>query len=269
VRVAAEIGMIDSLSQGRLVIGVGSGYQPFEFERFGLDLADSKAMFTESLAIIEQGLTQEFVEFHGKHYDLPKTHISARPYGKLPEIWLAGDSAPLRALAAEKGYPIMTNGRLADAVTVGRRRADYEAPFIEAGKVPGELKWGLLRFCCVTDSKADALEYAENARWQLRLASALRRREEILDGHMLVGSQPLPNEPSLEEIVASQMIGDVETCIARGVAEIRNSRPAHVSLYFQVGDYDHKRAMRSMELFFSQVVPGIEREVGPLSEIGQ
>jgi len=32
-RLLAEIGLVDTLSDGRLVLGVGSGYQPFEFER--------------------------------------------------------------------------------------------------------------------------------------------------------------------------------------------------------------------------------------------
>jgi alkanesulfonate monooxygenase SsuD/methylene tetrahydromethanopterin reductase-like flavin-dependent oxidoreductase (luciferase family) len=36
-RPLAEIGMVDCLSEGRLVLGVGSGYQPYEFERFGKD----------------------------------------------------------------------------------------------------------------------------------------------------------------------------------------------------------------------------------------
>jgi len=34
-RLLAEIGMVDCLADGRLVLGLGSGYQPYEFERFG------------------------------------------------------------------------------------------------------------------------------------------------------------------------------------------------------------------------------------------
>jgi len=197
-RLIAEIGMVDALSQGRLVVGVGSGYQPFEFERFGIDLADSKDMTEEFIELIERGLTDEFVEFQGKHYRLPKSHISPRPYGRRPEIWMAGDSPQLQHLAARKGYPMITNGRFGNADAVAAGRKNLEKIYADVGKDPSELKWGLLRFCCVTDSKKDALDYAENARYQLRLAGALRRREEVLDGHMLVPSKPLPNEPSLE-----------------------------------------------------------------------
>ena len=40
IRLASEIGMVDALTHGRLVLGIGSGYQPYEFERFSEDLAE-------------------------------------------------------------------------------------------------------------------------------------------------------------------------------------------------------------------------------------
>jgi alkanesulfonate monooxygenase SsuD/methylene tetrahydromethanopterin reductase-like flavin-dependent oxidoreductase (luciferase family) len=37
-RLVAEIATADALSNGRLMLGVGAGYQPYEFERFGVDI---------------------------------------------------------------------------------------------------------------------------------------------------------------------------------------------------------------------------------------
>ena len=37
-RLAAEIATADALSNGRLMLGIGAGYQPYEFERFGVDI---------------------------------------------------------------------------------------------------------------------------------------------------------------------------------------------------------------------------------------
>src|SRR6266496_6305435 len=36
-RLAAEIATADALSNGRLALGIGSGYQPYEFDRFGVE----------------------------------------------------------------------------------------------------------------------------------------------------------------------------------------------------------------------------------------
>jgi alkanesulfonate monooxygenase SsuD/methylene tetrahydromethanopterin reductase-like flavin-dependent oxidoreductase (luciferase family) len=266
-RLIAEIGMVDSLAEGRLVLGVGSGYQPSEFERFGIDLATSKGRTEELLNLIEKGLTEEYVAYDGAHYRLPRTHISARPHGGLPPIWITGESPQSQAFAAQRGYPIFINGRFNNADKLAARRPELERVVSEQGKDPSTLRWALLRFCCVTESKADALDYAENARYQLRLAGAERRGEVVVDGHVRDASKPAPNEPSIEEIAASQMIGDVETCIERGVEEIRKVRPSHIAMYFQLGSYDHKRAMRSLENFVGRVIPGIEKELGPLDQL--
>jgi hypothetical protein len=94
----------------------------------------------------------------------------------------------------------------------------------------------------------------------------MRRREDIQEGHMLVPRNPAPNEPPIDEIIANQMIGDVETCIERGIEEIRRTNAAHIALYFQIGDFSQKKALKSMELFMSKVIPGIEKELGPLSQ---
>ncbi|MDD9916020.1 MAG: LLM class flavin-dependent oxidoreductase, partial [Rhodospirillaceae bacterium] len=48
-RVIAEIALVDAMSGGRLDVGVGSGYQPYEFERLGADIQKNKVMFNEML----------------------------------------------------------------------------------------------------------------------------------------------------------------------------------------------------------------------------
>jgi len=266
-RLVSEIAMVDSLSEGRLVLGIGTGYQPFEFERFGADLSKSKEVFTDFVEILEQGLTEEFIDWNGKHLALPKTHISARPYRSKPEIWVAGHAPEVHQEAARRGYPMIVNGRFQTIDEVARNRPMLRNVLAGQGADPDTLRWGLLRYCCVTDDREEALNFAENARWQLRVAGALRRREEVQKGHMILGDTPFPQEQTLEQILDSQMIGDVETCIQRGVEEIRKTGVNHISLYFQIGDYPHARAMRSLERFITEVIPGIERELGPLSQI--
>lgn len=262
VRAAAEIAMVDSLSEGRLILGVGTGYQPYEFERFGADLGASKEIFDEYMEVIEQGLTQEFVAYKGHFVDLPKTHIGARPHAGMPEVWVAGHAPAVHRYAAKRGYPMIVNGRFYTIDEVLAQKPQLEAAMIAVGRPPSDLRWGVLRYCCVTDSKQEALNYAENARWQLRVATALRRREEVQKGHMMLGDNPFPDEQSIDEILASQMIGDVETCIARGVEEIRRTGVEHIALYFQIGAFEHRRAMRSLDRFITEVMPGIEKEVG-------
>ena len=60
VRLLAEIGMTQALlGEDRFLLGLGSGYQPYEFERFGADLGDSKAQLEEFLALMDRAYAGE------------------------------------------------------------------------------------------------------------------------------------------------------------------------------------------------------------------
>src|SRR5712672_3499359 len=79
---AAEIATADALSDGRLMLGVGAGYQPYEFKRFGVDIKANLEMTEEFCDILDRAFSQDFFSYNGKYYQIPKTHIPARPVQK-------------------------------------------------------------------------------------------------------------------------------------------------------------------------------------------
>ena len=52
LRFAEDAALVDALSDGRLLLGVGRGYQPPEFNGFGVTQSESSAMFLESYEIL-------------------------------------------------------------------------------------------------------------------------------------------------------------------------------------------------------------------------
>ena len=76
------------------------------------------------------------------------------------------------------------------------------------------------------------MRFAENARYQTRLASSLRRRQEVMQGTVLV-DVPFPDEPPLETIHDNLLIGDVETVAEKLVAEIQATKPGACVLFVQ------------------------------------
>ena len=124
-----------------------------------------------------------------------------------------------------------------------------------------------MRPFCVTDDAAEAARFLENARWQIRLSQSLRRREQAMDGGMLV-EKTWEGEPSIAEMGAHMMVGDAATVAARMAAEIRAATPCHYLLQVQVGDMDPGVALRSIDAWQRQVKPLLEREFGPLERIG-
>ena len=112
MRVLEEIGMVDMLSDGRLVVGIGSGYQGYEFDRFDVRLEDNWAMTHEFLDILEMGLEQGRVAYDGVYYRLPEVVIAVRTLQRpTPPIFVAGNEPRYLQRAARKGYvPFATVG---------------------------------------------------------------------------------------------------------------------------------------------------------------
>ncbi len=266
-RVLAEIGMADAISGGRLVLGVGSGYQPYEFERFGVDLTKSKEMMEEFLEMVDLAFNNTVFTYEGKHYQLPETHISARTSSGVPEIWIAGDGEAGHRLAARKGYVPMFTGRWKGAEYIGEMRKRLESAWLSEGKDPNNLPMGYQRFLCVTSNRSETLEYLEHCRHQMRLASALRRRAEVMDDGMM-NEIPFPDEPPLDDMAENMLVGDCETITERLAAEIQIGKPSHIMFHFQVGGSKHAQALNSMEKFASTIKPNLVKQLGPLENIG-
>jgi probable F420-dependent oxidoreductase len=106
-RVAEDCAMLDIISKGRLILGVGLGYQEGDFAAFGLKVSDRVSLFEEGVEIVKRAWTEERVNFAGKRYTLSNVMVTPKPVQMpRPPIWAAAvsDEAMKRA------------GRVADAM---------------------------------------------------------------------------------------------------------------------------------------------------------
>ncbi len=266
-RLLGEVAFADNLCGGRLILGLGAGYQAYELARFGVTLEQARAVTDEWAELLGDGLGQESVEYHGDHIDLPQTWFTTRPVQQpRPEIWIAGNSRDSQARAARGGHPLFVTGFGQDSATLAGIRAEAEDTFAAAGRDPASLRFSTLRYCFVTDSKAEAVAFAEQARYQVRLSRYLRQGQTTLDAAWLP-EEGFEGEMSPEDIAAWNPIGDPATVAEKLVEEIRAVGPSHIALYMTIGAADHAQVLRSIERFGSEVVPLIERELGPLAGV--
>ena len=186
VRLLSEIGMTQALCGDRLLLGLGSGYQPYEFERFDADLGRSKAELEEFLALLDRAYANETFTFDGDFTTLPETCISTRPPGGVPPIWVAGDSESTHRLAARRGFVPIITGRWFGAGYLAEQRQRIDASYAAEGMGGADHELGILRFVCVTESDEETRDYLVNARQQMRFAAALRNRQEAMEGGMLI-----------------------------------------------------------------------------------
>ena len=268
-RLLGDIAFADNLADGRLILGLGSGYQAYELRRYGIDLDEASAITDEWINFLSQGLGQESFEFHGRYIDLPQTWFTVNPVQTpRPEIWIAGNSPRSQARAVRGDYPLIATGFGRDADTLAEIRAGADETWRAAGRDPNTIRFGTLRYCFVTDDRTAALTFAENARSQVRLSAFLRQGQTELDAPWLP-ERAFADEMSSEDILRWNPIGDPETVAERLAEEIEKVGSDHIALYMTIGDTDHEAVMRSIHRFGQEVIPLVEKSVGPLVDAGR
>ena len=103
-RIAETYAMVDMMSGGRLVFGVGSGYLAHEFQGYDADPKEKRDRFNENLAIVKRLLAGETLSYQGKFSKSEKVVLNVLPHeGKLPPIYVA-------VLAREAAYNVGRQG---------------------------------------------------------------------------------------------------------------------------------------------------------------
>lgn len=262
-RFLAEVGLVDALSDGRLELGIGSGYQQFEFERFGTSLEEAGKIFAEYMDVLPMALTQPIFEYHGQYLDILPSSISVRPVQQpMPPIWVTTGNPKMRERAFREGHNLFVTALLNGKEAIRGLREKLDAD-IEAAGVDGRgSRIGFLRCAYASDDKAEIDSYLENARFQRRLSFSLKERRQQTDDGYLMKETPTAGEPTLDEIRANLPVGSVNQVIDRLLEEIEILRPDHVALQTQLGDFDQKTMLRQMELWGERIIPAIQKEVG-------
>jgi alkanesulfonate monooxygenase SsuD/methylene tetrahydromethanopterin reductase-like flavin-dependent oxidoreductase (luciferase family) len=70
VRVIENSAFIDILSNGRFVLGLGSGYRPYEFNGFGIPFDERREIQEEALPLICELFAQKKIKHDGKYFDV-------------------------------------------------------------------------------------------------------------------------------------------------------------------------------------------------------
>jgi alkanesulfonate monooxygenase SsuD/methylene tetrahydromethanopterin reductase-like flavin-dependent oxidoreductase (luciferase family) len=79
LRVAEQAAMLDNLSDGRLILGIGRGLGRVEFEGFRVPMDESRGRFVESAEMILRGLEDGFCEYEGQYVKQPRKPIRPKP----------------------------------------------------------------------------------------------------------------------------------------------------------------------------------------------
>jgi len=263
-RFLAEVGFVDTVSNGRLELGVGSGYQQFEFERFGVQLEESGAIFNEFLDVIPKGLTQKIFEHDGKFLKIPPSSIAVRcVQDPMPPLWITSGNPVTLGRGVRENHNLFVTALLKGNDAIAELRGRLEKVADDNGKdLDRDVKFGFLRCGYASDNKAEIDAYLDCARFQRRISESLKfRRAQSDDGYM-VKEVPSETDPTFEQLRKNLPVGSVNEVIDKMLEEISILRPKHIALQTQLGDFDQKTMLKQIELWGDKIIPAIRKEVG-------
>ena len=101
---AKQVATVDAISQGRLILGLGAGWNRREFDAFGFPYDRRVSRFEEALAIIAPLLRTGRTTFHGQFYDVDDCVLDPRPVREGgPPIMLGSNSPRMLSI----GLPVV------------------------------------------------------------------------------------------------------------------------------------------------------------------
>ncbi len=256
--IAEEIAMLDILSGGRLDVGLGRGYQRYEFERFGLELDSGGQRWDESIDILLKSFVGKPFSYEGKLFPIPETSVYPQPMQKPhPPIWITAQSAYSIEAAVKRGFNVLTGGF---GVPI-ERLAEFGGIFnrvVAEVKPPKPPRVGVQRAVYVTKDAADARDAAEQARWNMRVTLSLRNNYERVE-HGNAVPVPAKTEPTIDELIDRYLVIGTPDTVIRQIKRVKELVGiTHFNCSFWFGDLSQARVLRSMELFAKDVMPAVE-----------
>jgi alkanesulfonate monooxygenase SsuD/methylene tetrahydromethanopterin reductase-like flavin-dependent oxidoreductase (luciferase family) len=246
-RIAETYAMLDMMSGGRFVFGVGSGYLPHEFTGFDANPAEKRDRFNENLDLVKRLMGGEALSYQGKFSKSEKVALNVRPHGdRVPPIYVA-------VLAREAAYHV---GKQANRIftvpyascknfeDIGIMLADYRKGRAEIGLAADDDDHVFTLHTYVADTDEEAKRQCKEA-YDLYVNTRLYAAKHVY-----------------EDIIANGicLFGSVET-VTEKMCRLHRMGIRHVSTMHNFGALAPELVERSMTKFAREVMPAVAERV--------
>jgi probable F420-dependent oxidoreductase len=249
--VAEEGAMVDMISGGRLILGVGAGYAPEEFAAFGYSIKERGSRLEEGASLLRRLWTEESVSHRGRHYRLDNATIAPRPVQQpRPPIWFGAWTEPAIRRAARLGDAWLAgpSANLDELTDCARR---YRKACRELGQGEGEV--ALFRYVFVASSAKQAVSAAGDSFIQAFESMYFR------------WPHPVVKRPSgkltIERLAENRIIlGDPSKCVQEITRFQKELGLKHLICRFSVPGISREASLTSLELFTREIMPALRAD---------
>jgi probable F420-dependent oxidoreductase len=254
LRLAEDAAVVDQLSGGRLILGLGLGWREEEFRMFGMSSGERVRRTNETVDILRKAWTGDRFTHEGKVFRYDQVKVTPSPAQRpCPPIYLGGfvEKAVRRAGRLGDGY-IRSRGGLDSGVEA---LAWAEEGAAEAGKDPAELGFAQLQNTFVWED-GDAWEVArEGVAHQLGVYEGWRAGTDTPEQPELKVMPP--DEETLRKLTPTGTVEEVTAALRPLVDAFGDRREFHLVVRLHYPGMDRDTAGRAIELFASGIIPAL------------
>ena len=264
IRMAEQMALIDHLSKGRLIVGLGRGtaHNIYDYRGYGLAPEEAQERLLESEEIMIKSWTTEDYEHKGKYWQLWLPKLRPAPYTK-PHPYLiracSGEASMLDM--ARQGRPFLMNVQTDE--TTQHRMDLYRKTMAESGfddahiarAVDETWVWRNI-FIAETDAEAEKIgvplfEAQREQRGKMR-ARILKERGESM---AKPGETGVATAAPARNVVEHSMIYGSPATVAERLAKVDAIGVGGVILQFRVGPSPWEVTENNIRLFMDKVAP--------------
>ena len=265
VRVAERIATLDILSNGRVDFGTGRSGTPTELEGFGLNPADSKAMWDEAVRAIPRMWLDDPFSWSGQFFSTPPRSVWPKPVQQPhPPLWVAAASPRTFIEAGERGLGVLCF-IIGQPTDLPARIAPYRETIQHANPVGSFVNNQVAGFTvtlCLDDDTEARRIGGPAALWYTTMLSTVLGdwRGRQIPGYEYYGEI---NRAAQEQSAANMgplidkgvfCIGDPDHC-AEIIRKYQEAGVDQLICFMQAGRIPHEKIMRSIELFGERIIP--------------
>lgn len=267
IRFAEQMALIDHLSKGRLIVGLGRGtaYNIYDYQGYGIDHTKAQSIFEEAEAIMFKAWTGQPVDHKGEHFTCrlpelrPSTYTKPHPY----VIRAAASEHGMGEIAA-RGKPFMMNVQN-NATTIARMRL-YKQTLRNQGLDEAAIT-ALTSECWVwrnvfvaeTDAEAERVAVpAFTAMHEHRVAMRKKIYQEQGVSILPMPARDAPPPPHAS--VADGLVYGSPATVAEKLAPLYETGIGGLIMQFRLGNMNYDQTAESLTLFTNKVIPALESQ---------
>ena len=255
--VANRMILLDHLTKGRVMLGVGPGALVTDAYMLGIDPKTQRHKMDESLGIILKLLTEdEPITYHGDWFNLNEARVHLLPYSKphFPIAVAAAQSPSGFVLAGKYGVGLLSLTSTPGGVQRKNTLADFwnmvEESAAKNNRKVDRNEWRLVLHVHLADTKAEAIE-------QVRIGASKYQNDYFANtiGHDLDYDGPIENIVDDKVEKGVWVVGTPDDLIAK-INELEKESGGIGGIMFQVTEWGtREQVLHSYELIARYVIP--------------